>query len=181
MHITLRFVWYNFSSRLRATLSLCLIYFKITWALAILLDHMHKKFEINQTKIKGGCQSGRKVVPHNSKSDWPLVCEQIPPITVVRSFPQLLQTFGWMLSHQLSWEELAIDSSACKARPGYRARLLHLLTLIEKSHKDFRVLLRLDGQVCPSVQRRVDITPFSKPRAIHKWKSTCQKQPQYFI
>ena len=34
---------------------------------------MHKKFEINWTKIKGGCQSGRKVVPHNSKSDLPLV------------------------------------------------------------------------------------------------------------
>ena len=33
---------------------------------------MHKKFEINQTKIKGGCQLGRKVVPHNSKSDLPL-------------------------------------------------------------------------------------------------------------
>ena len=34
---------------------------------------MHKKFEINQTKIKGGCQSGRKVVTHNSKSDLPLM------------------------------------------------------------------------------------------------------------
>ena len=34
---------------------------------------MHKKFEINQTKIKGGCQLGRKVVPHNSKSNLPLV------------------------------------------------------------------------------------------------------------
>ena len=34
---------------------------------------MHKKFEINRTKIKGSCQSGRKVVPHNSKSDLPLV------------------------------------------------------------------------------------------------------------
>ena len=33
---------------------------------------MHKKFEINWTKIKGGCQSGRKVVIHNSKSDLPL-------------------------------------------------------------------------------------------------------------
>ena len=32
---------------------------------------MHKKFEINRTKIKGGCQSGRKVVTHNSKSDLP--------------------------------------------------------------------------------------------------------------
>ena len=33
---------------------------------------MHKKFEINWTKIKAGCQSGRKVVTHNSKSDLPL-------------------------------------------------------------------------------------------------------------
>ena len=34
---------------------------------------MHKTFEINGTKIKGGCQSGKKVVSHNSKSDLPLV------------------------------------------------------------------------------------------------------------
>ena len=34
---------------------------------------MHKKFEINRTKIKGGCKSGRKVVTHNSKSDLPLL------------------------------------------------------------------------------------------------------------
>ena len=27
---------------------------------------MHKKFEVNRTKIKGGCQSGRKVVPKDS-------------------------------------------------------------------------------------------------------------------
>ena len=33
---------------------------------------MRKKFEINRTKIKGGCQSERKVVPHVSKSDLPL-------------------------------------------------------------------------------------------------------------
>ena len=34
---------------------------------------MHKKFEINRTKIKGSCQLCRKVVSHNSKSDLPLV------------------------------------------------------------------------------------------------------------
>ena len=34
---------------------------------------MHKKFEINGTKIKVDCQSGRKVVTHNSKNDLPLV------------------------------------------------------------------------------------------------------------
>ena len=38
----------------------------------MLLEHMHKKVEIIRTKIKGGCQSGRKVVAHNSKSDLPL-------------------------------------------------------------------------------------------------------------
>ena len=35
---------------------------------------MHKKFEIDRTKIKGGCQSARKVVTHDSKRDLPLVC-----------------------------------------------------------------------------------------------------------
>ena len=33
---------------------------------------MHKKFKINRTKIKGGCQLGGKVVTHNSKNDLPL-------------------------------------------------------------------------------------------------------------
>ena len=64
---------YYLSSRLTATLNLCLIYFKTTWALAILLQHMHKKFEINRTNIKGSCQSGWKVVTHDSKSDLPLI------------------------------------------------------------------------------------------------------------
>ena len=34
---------------------------------------MYMKFEINWTKIKGSCRSGRKVVTHDSKSDLPLV------------------------------------------------------------------------------------------------------------
>ena len=34
---------------------------------------VHVNFEVNQTNIKGGRQSGKKVVPHNSKSDLPLV------------------------------------------------------------------------------------------------------------
>ena len=33
---------------------------------------MQKKSDINRTKIKDGCQSGRKVVTHNSSSDLPL-------------------------------------------------------------------------------------------------------------
>ena len=72
MQITLRILGYHFSSRLTATLNICLFYFKITWELAILLEHMHRKFEINRTKIKAGCQSGRKMVTHNCKSDLPL-------------------------------------------------------------------------------------------------------------
>ena len=51
--------------------------FKHSWnmclrKLSTLLEYMHKKFEINRTKIKGDCWSGRKVVTHNSKSDLPL-------------------------------------------------------------------------------------------------------------
>ena len=34
---------------------------------------MHKKFEIKRTKIKDGCQSRRKVVTHDSKSDLSLM------------------------------------------------------------------------------------------------------------
>ena len=33
---------------------------------------MHKKFEVNWTKIKGGCQSERKVSQLNSYSKMPL-------------------------------------------------------------------------------------------------------------
>ena len=63
----------TFLPDLQISLNLYLIYFKITRSLAILLEYMHKKFEINWTKIKGGCQSGRNVVTHNSNSDLPLV------------------------------------------------------------------------------------------------------------
>ena len=38
---------------------------------------MHEKFEINRTKIKGGCQSRSTVVTHNSKIDFPLACQYI--------------------------------------------------------------------------------------------------------
>ena len=67
---------YYFSSRLIATLNLFLIYIKITSALAILLEHMPKNFEINRTKIKGGCQSGIKAVTHNFKSYLPLLASK---------------------------------------------------------------------------------------------------------
>ena len=39
---------------------------------SIISEHVNKKFEINRTKIKGGCQLGRKVLTHNSKSNLPL-------------------------------------------------------------------------------------------------------------
>ena len=53
-------------------------------------------FEVNQTKIKGGCQSGRKVVPHYSKSDSPLDAFIFPPgltkgIQVIPEFSFILK------------------------------------------------------------------------------------------
>ena len=54
---------------------------------------MHKKFEINQTKFKGGCQSGRKVVSHNSKSEFYL---KIAPVEGALKNHHIL---NWCLSH----------------------------------------------------------------------------------
>ena len=75
--ITLRIMGYHFSSQLTATPNHYLIYFKITWALAIILEHMHKKFKINLTKIKSSCRLGRKVVFKNSENDLPLVYSKL--------------------------------------------------------------------------------------------------------
>ena len=56
-------------------------------AFAPIVLHMHKKFEVNQTKIKCGCQSERKVVSHDSKSDLPLESNhfKIPKVQLLRS------------------------------------------------------------------------------------------------
>ena len=35
-------------------------------------NSVEKDLEVNQTNIKGDCQSGSKVVTHDSKSDLPL-------------------------------------------------------------------------------------------------------------
>ena len=67
----------------------------------MLLEHMHKKFEINQTKIKGGCQLGRKVVAHNSKSDLPLVSSKISPGPVYVGVAKVLED-GYVLFCHLS-------------------------------------------------------------------------------
>ena len=55
---------------------------------------MNQKFEINRTKIKGGCQSVRKVVPHDSKSDLPLIPTHLcfERVTVSKSESWLLET-----------------------------------------------------------------------------------------
>ena len=47
--------------------------FIFVWFTSRSHEHMHKKFKMNRTKFKGGCQSGRKLVTHNAKSDLPLV------------------------------------------------------------------------------------------------------------
>ena len=38
---------------------------------------------ILKTKIKGSCQSGRKVVPHDSKTDLPLVNSRQESVTLM--------------------------------------------------------------------------------------------------
>ena len=99
---------YHFSSRLTAALNLCLIYFKITWALAILLEHMHKKFEINPIKIKDGCQSGRRVVTHNFKSDLLLVCTYLDH---TRWHDDILTPFSWRITFSPLWQSMKTSSS----------------------------------------------------------------------
>ena len=55
---------------------------------------MHNKFEINRTKIKGGCQSGRKVVTLNSKRDLPLETSSSPLVTEMCGFLTSHLVFG---------------------------------------------------------------------------------------
>ena len=58
---------------------------------------MHKKFEINQTKIKGCCQSGRKVVPQDSVSYLPL-----DALDYIFGIPRYAETFILSCNHNLS-------------------------------------------------------------------------------
>ena len=54
---------------------------------------MHKKFEVNRTKIKGGCQSYTKAAPQQSWSDLTLVENKMQKI---RSDPE-----AWMAGHAI--------------------------------------------------------------------------------
>ena len=45
-------------------------------------QHWDHQCEVNQTKIKGGYQSGRKLVPHDSKSDLPLSLNGFPRVRI---------------------------------------------------------------------------------------------------
>ena len=56
---------------------------------------MHKNFDINWTKIKAGCQLGRKVVNHNSKSleRSNYKCKISTCMAVVRIFKQSVTLF----------------------------------------------------------------------------------------
>ena len=58
-----------------------------------------QKFEINWTKIKGGCQSGRKVVIHNSKSYLPLTGNCFYLISCKNTLTKLLDAlfFSWFV------------------------------------------------------------------------------------
>ena len=82
------------------------------------MDSAHGDFEVNQTKIRGGCQSRRKVVPHDSKSDLPLVpSKKISATNDVTSWKDsasmyLMFTMTWGLDTcQLNSFEIQIDCS----------------------------------------------------------------------
>ena len=49
-------------------------------------------FEVNLTKIKVGCQSGRKVVSYNSKSDVPLIDNLLNCLKLLLSIESLIST-----------------------------------------------------------------------------------------
>ena len=53
-------------------------------------------FEVNQTKIKGGCQSGREVVPHDSKSYLLLRLREKKPYDVIFLIFIFFGLWSWM-------------------------------------------------------------------------------------
>ena len=57
--IILRSVGYHFPFRLTVTLNLCQIYLKLLVHVLKQVGQCSCDFEVNQTKIKGGCQSGK--------------------------------------------------------------------------------------------------------------------------
>ena len=61
----------------------------------MLLEHIYKKFEINRTLIKGGCQSESKVVTPDSKSDLPLASLAVCLFT--------WQKNGWWGEFSINW------------------------------------------------------------------------------
>ena len=73
---------------------------------------MNKKFEINWTKIKGSCQSGRKVVSDDSKSDLPLSTHRSDTYTHKRKIglvSQFLSASNASIIMDLSFSFLSID------------------------------------------------------------------------
>ena len=64
------------------------------------------KFEINRTKIKGGCQSGRKVVTHNFKSDLPLDKKKLRSFKMLFEIAFLHNKLSFIKS-KLKWKILA--------------------------------------------------------------------------
>ena len=87
---------YHFSSRLTATLSLCLIYFKITWAL---YEPYYENTYTRSVRYIGQrlrvavSREEKKVVTYNSKSDLPLA-------TYVRL--DLISNLKWMMHFPVS-------------------------------------------------------------------------------
>ena len=82
-------------------------------------QHMHKKFEINWTKIKGDCQSGRKVVTHISKNDLPPV-EYLLRRTKKDSAP-MCSALPRLTSIPSSWISFTLVPISCHTKPHKRS------------------------------------------------------------
>ena len=63
---------------------------------------MDSDFEVNQTNIKGGCESGRKVVPHDSKSDLPLVSILYLSRLATRILSKIAEMFFNLIAEKLA-------------------------------------------------------------------------------
>ena len=97
----------------------------------LLLEHMCQKFEINWTKIKGSCQSGRKVVTQDSKSDLPLgkcctliTLSPVLPALVLSSLPTNWIAWGYdfFLKKLIgtwyeSWQIVSAEWAFFRSRP----------------------------------------------------------------
>ena len=128
---------------------------------------MHRKFEINRTKIKGGCQSRTKVVTHDSKCDLPLVV--VVTVTAMKANKSVLDVISeaWALRcqiiaaltlspcSQVFREHILLHIITLHSEASFALNGLHLWTLIayRTTHWDRRLPIRPQTRCVPIFKR----------------------------